>query len=77
MEKSEEALVAVWMDRDEELRKMVDEHKAFERRLDEFNQKLYLTTEESLEKKRIQKLKLAGKDKIMAILAKYSAGEMK
>lgn len=71
MEERDEALIALWLDKDEGLRKMVEEHRAFEKKLAEFNQKPYLTTEEAIEKKRIQKLKLAGKDKIMAVLAKY------
>jgi hypothetical protein len=33
-----------------------------------------LTNEEEVEKKRIQKLKLAGRDKIEAILAKHRQG---
>jgi hypothetical protein len=32
---------------------------------------LYLTPEEEVQKKKIQKLKLAGRDRIEAILAKY------
>lgn len=71
MEAKEKALIAQWIDKDEDLKKVVDEHRAFEKKLVEFNQKPYLTTEEALEKKRIQKLKLAGKDRIMAMLAKY------
>ncbi len=71
MEEKDEALIARWINKDEELRHMVDEHRTFEKQIEEFSQKLYLTTEEALEKKRIQKMKLAGKDKIMAILAKY------
>lgn len=71
MDAKDEAVLAAWIDKDEELKQMVDEHRSFEKQLAEFNQKLYLTTEEAMEKKRIQKLKLAGKDKIMARLARY------
>jgi uncharacterized protein YdcH (DUF465 family) len=42
-----------------------------ERQLAELNRRLYLTPQQELEKKRLQKLKLAGKDKIMEILARY------
>jgi hypothetical protein len=38
-----------------------------------FQQKHYLTPEEEVEKKRLQKLKLAGKDKIMEILSRYKS----
>ena len=42
-----------------------------ERRLGTFQHKHYLTPEEELERKRLQKLKLAGKDRIMQILSRY------
>ena len=71
MEEKDKALMALWTDKDEELKRAVKEHQSLERKLEEFKQRHYLTTEETIEKKRIQKLKLAEKDKIMAILAKY------
>ena len=37
----------------------------------DLHDKGYLSPEEEMEKKRIQKLKLVGKDKIMEILDKY------
>ena len=36
-----------------------------------FRHKHYLTTEEEIEKKRIQKLKLASKDRMMALLHRH------
>ena len=36
-----------------------------------YQSKLYLTPDEEVEKKRLQKLKLAGKDRIMEILSRY------
>ncbi|MDI6790369.1 MAG: DUF465 domain-containing protein [Thermodesulfobacteriota bacterium] len=71
MEEKDKTLMALWIDKDEELKRAAKEHQSLERKLEEFNQRPYLTTEETMEKKRIQKLKLAEKDKIMAILAKY------
>ena len=71
MEKWDEDLIARLLPRDEELRKYVEEHRRYEDKLEQFNQRAYLTTEEEMEKKRIQKLKLAGRDKIETILAKY------
>ena len=53
------------------MKQRVDEHEDYERRLEEFNRRPYLTAEETLERKRLQKLKLAGRDKIEEILAKY------
>jgi uncharacterized protein YdcH (DUF465 family) len=71
MEKKDEELIRSLVDREPELRRYYDEHVDLERRLGSFQQKAYLTPEEELEKKRLQKLKLAGKDRIMAILARY------
>ena len=43
----------------------------FKRQLESFRHKHYLTVEEEIEKKRIQKIKLAHKDRMMEILARY------
>ncbi len=71
MEKWDEELIARLLPRDEELRKYIEAHRQYEERLEEFGQRAYLSTEEEMEKKRIQKLKLAGRDRIEAILAKH------
>jgi len=71
MEKNDEALIARYVDQDDELRKYVEDHRRFERTLEDFNKRVYLTPEEEVEKKKIQKLKLYGKDKIHRILSKY------
>jgi len=71
LEKRDEEIIARALPIDEELRKYVEEHRRYEEILEEMNKRPYLTTEEAMERKRIQKLKLAGKDMIEAILAKY------
>ena len=71
METRDEELIAGLIETDEELRTLVESHREFERQLEEFNRRPYLTTEESMERKRIQKQKLAGKDRIEAILAQH------
>ncbi|HLK11053.1 MAG TPA: DUF465 domain-containing protein [Candidatus Binatia bacterium] len=71
MEKKDEELIRSLFDREPELRRYYDEHVDLERRLGGFQQKHYLTPDEEIEKKRLQKLKLAGKDKIMEILSRY------
>jgi uncharacterized protein YdcH (DUF465 family) len=76
MEKPDLDLIDRWVEQDPELKRYVDEHREFERRLEEFNRRPYLTTEENLERKRLQKLKLAGRDKIEQILAKYRQKEI-
>ncbi len=75
MEERDLALIKTWIQQDEELKQRVEEHEDFERRLEEFNRRPYLTAEETLERKRLQKLKLAGRDKIEKILAKYRQKE--
>jgi len=71
MEKKDEDLIQSLLEREPELRRYYEEHVDLERRLGAYQQKHYLTPEEEVEKKRLQKLKLAGKDKIMEILARY------
>ena len=71
MEKWDEELIARLLPQEEELRRHVEKHRRYEEELERFNQRPYLTTDEEMEKRRIQKQKLAGRDKIEAILAKH------
>jgi uncharacterized protein YdcH (DUF465 family) len=71
MEKWDEELIARLLPHNEELRRHIEDHRRYEEQLEKFNQRPYLTNEEEVEKKRIQKLKLAGRDMIEAILAKH------
>ena len=74
MEKWDEELIARLLPHNEELRGCLENHRLYEEKLEQFNQRPYLTTAESLERKRIQKLKLAGRDRIETILAKHRQG---
>lgn len=47
------------------------EHQSLESKLEELNKLRFPTPEEELERKRIQKLKLKGKDRMIEILKKY------
>ena len=71
MEQKDEEFIKSLLDRDPELKRYYDEHVTLERQLAEFQGRSHLTPEEEVEKKRIQKLKLAGKDRIMAILSRH------
>ncbi len=71
MEQREEQLIRQYADHDQELRALWEEHLQFKRKLEDFRDKAYLTNDEEMEKKRIQKLKLASKDRMMMILARY------
>jgi uncharacterized protein YdcH (DUF465 family) len=75
MEKPDLELIDQLMDRDPELKKYVEEHRDFEKQLEEFNRRPYLTTAETIERKRLQKLKLAGRDRIEQILAQHRQKE--
>ena len=52
-------------------RKLHEEHLLFEKKLQEYDDKSYLSDEEDIERRKIQKLKLAGKDE-MAVMLKAS-----
>lgn len=71
MEKRDLELIKKYIDVDPELKRYMKEHEEFEKKLEELNRRIYLTPEEEVERKKIQKLKLAGRDRIEAILAKY------
>jgi len=71
MERREEELIISLLDKDPELRKYYEEHQELEKKLLGYQHKSHLTPLEEVEKKRLQKLKLAGKDKIMEILGKH------
>ena len=71
MERREEEFIISLLDKDPELRKYYEEHQELEKKLLAYQHKSHLTPAEEVEKKRLQKLKLAGKDKIMEILGKY------
>jgi hypothetical protein len=71
MERKDEELIKTLLDRDPELRQFYEEHVTLERQLADFQGRSHLTPEEEVEKKRIQKLKLAGKDRMMEILSRH------
>lgn len=55
----------------EEYRKLDEEHRDLENILLEIDRKVYLTTEEEVERKRVQKLKLLKKDRMAEIVRGY------
>ena len=71
MEKRDQELIVTLVDRDPELKEKWEEHLLLEGQLAELQKRLHLSNDEEVEKKRLQKLKLAGKDRIMEILSKY------
>jgi uncharacterized protein len=71
MEPKEEELIHQYVTNDEELKTLYEEHAQLKHQLESFRLKHYLTVEEEIEKKRIQKLKLASKDRMMALLHRH------
>lgn len=71
MERREEEFIISLLDKDPELKKYYEEHRELEKQLQGYQHKSHLTPLEEVEKKRLQKLKLTGKDKIMEILDRY------
>jgi hypothetical protein len=51
--------------------RLLEEHEQYETQLASYNALRFLTGEQELERKRLQKLKLQGKDRIFAILRQY------
>lgn len=68
-------LIEQLMERDPELKQYMEKHREYEKLLDGFNRRPYLTGAETMERKRLQKLKLAGRDRIEQILAQYRQKE--
>jgi uncharacterized protein YdcH (DUF465 family) len=61
-------LVEKLCDENPRFRKLFEEHAILEKQLDIFDQKPFLTPEQEIERKKVQKLKLAGKDEMESIL---------
>ena len=71
MAEMDQALVQKLCEENPRFRKLHEEHVLFEKRLEEFDDRVYLSAEEELERKKVQKLKLAGKDEMEDILRDY------
>ena len=71
MEERDEKLIAHLIQSDETLKEYVQQHRDYEKQLEEFNKRIHLTTDESMERKRIQKLKLANRDRKERILVEH------
>ena len=71
MEERDERLIAELLKDNVTLKQRIEQHEEYEKRLEEFNKQVYLSPEESLERKRIQKLKLANRDRIELILTEH------
>ncbi len=52
-------------------RKLHEEHVLFEKRLLEIDERPFLSEEDDIERKKVQKLKLAGKDEMESLLRDF------
>ena len=73
-EVSEEALRAKLRGENTEFLKLEEEHRRLDNELMKFETHVYLSPEEELERRRLQKLKLAAKDRITAIVKQHRSG---
>ena len=71
MDDYERAQIESLLATDGEVRELWEEHLLYERELARLGALPHLTPEEELERKRIQKLKLAGRDRLAAIVARH------
>ena len=74
VEVTEEALVSRLRTENSEYQMWEQEHRKLEDNLMTFETHRYLTPEEEVERKRIQKLKLVAKDKMMDIIRRTRVG---
>lgn len=73
MEDYERARIEALIGKDEQLRRLWAVHQQLESRLAELDALPHLTPDEEMERKRIQKQKLAGKDRMAQIVSKHRA----
>ena len=70
MEQADRAVVEQLVNENPRFRKLYEEHEIFEKELEQLVHRPHLTPEDEVQRKKIQKLKLAGKDEMNNILAK-------
>lgn len=64
-------IINVLRTENKEYKKLEEEHRKLNQTLDEINKKKYLTTEEEVEKKKLQKQKLQYKDRMAQLIRTY------
>ncbi len=74
-EVKEDAVLARLRVENPEFQKWEEEHRKLENTLMSFESHRYLTPEEEMERKRIQKLKLAAKDRMTDIIRRSKVGQ--
>ncbi|GBD96631.1 MAG TPA: DUF465 domain-containing protein [Nitrospirae bacterium] len=64
-------IISILRNENEEYRKIEEEHKRLEQSLEDINKKKYLTPDEEIERKKIQKQKLQYKDRMARLIREY------
>jgi uncharacterized protein YdcH (DUF465 family) len=67
----EAEIISILRTENDEFRKLEKEHKKLDTYLDEITRKKYLTSDEEIEKKKIQKKKLQFKDRMAQLIRDY------
>jgi uncharacterized protein YdcH (DUF465 family) len=71
LEGIDEALIERARQENAEFCDLLEEHQKYEAQLALYNTLRFLTSDQEVERKRLQKLKLQGKDRMIAILSQY------
>ncbi len=71
----DEEIVEVLKKENSEFRKLTEEHRNLEELLASIDRKRFLTPEEEVERKKIQKQKLLKKDKMAALIRDFKKGQ--
>jgi uncharacterized protein YdcH (DUF465 family) len=74
MEVSEEAVKVRLRTENSEFQQLEQEHRKLDNELMSFETHVYLSPEEEFERRRLQKLKLAAKDKMMEMIRRVKSG---
>ena len=70
-QQNDQSLIQQLCDENPRFRLLYEEHVIFEKQLRELDSRVYLSPEEEMDRHRMQKLKLAGKDEMESILRKH------
>ena len=71
MEQKDQTLIQKLCEENPRFRLLYEEHVLFEKQLRALDDRVYLSPEEEMDRRRMQKLKLAGKDEMEMILREY------
>lgn len=73
MDMKDQTLIQKLCEENPRFRKLYEEHVIFDKQLRVMDDRVYLSPEEEMDRRRMQKLKLSGKDEMEMILREYRA----